>query len=153
MSRQDAMRHEAKIIKPLSSLFLGHRGDQQTGLSDDLSGNLRPEVLETVMDSLTIPMVPLSEGENLHDEVTAGIYRTPEEFVVEALKMKHPIDLPGGVQDELLHSLFDLLSLSPEEVIKTRIKSARALLKLVEDNRNLDQGQFWSRWTLFGGGS
>ena len=139
MSRLEAIAQEAKIIKPSSSLFLGHRGDCQTGLSENLSCDLSPDVLETVMDSLTLPTAALKEGENPNDEVTAGIYRTPEEFLEEALKMKHPIDLPGGVPDELLHSLFDLLSFSPEEAVKSRIKSARELLKLVEDNRKLDQ--------------
>ena len=142
MLRSEAFQLNAKIIKPSSSLFLGNRGEQHSGftaISEDVSCDFRHSVLDGELDSLIIPTDKLQEGESLGDLVTAGIYRSPEEFLAEALKMKHPVDLPGGIPDELLHSLYDLLSLSPEDVVKSRINSVRTLLKLAEENKASDE--------------
>ena len=135
MKRDGALKMGAKIIKPHSSLFVRQGGEKVTVVSDVLG-----DLLEHQNDNDS----ELKPGESLDDNITAGVYRSPEEFIQEALKLVHPTDLPGGVPDELLHSVMDTLRCSPSDIVKSRISAARRLIKLAEDNKARDDKIFSS---------
>ena len=73
--------------------------------------------------------------------VIAGIFRTPEEFTAEALKLVHPSDLQAGVPEEILHAIYDLFSLSPADHMASMAKASKGILKAAKDlqasNRDL----------------
>ena len=99
ITRKQALDLEAKIIRPHSSLAILHGGEQEAewaGVVDVLSETT--EYKEHVAE--------LDENTSMDDMVIAGIFRSPEEFLTEALKLKHPADMQGGIPDELLSSKF-----------------------------------------------
>ena len=43
-------------------------------------------------------------------EVTYGIFRTPDEFVKEAMKVRHPFDAPSALDDSNIQAMANILS-------------------------------------------
>ena len=140
-TRRNAADISAKIFRPGSSIFL-QRGGPDAGAINQISDSISCSLPEGCLQAI-IPQEDekreLGEGESWDDVVLAGVYRTPEEFIAEATKMTHPIDLPGGIPDEILHSIFDMFTLSPMDIAKCRISSAKSVLKLMVENRLEDE--------------
>ena len=52
----------------------------------------------------------IKKGDSLVREVTYGIFRTPDEFVKEAMKVRHPFDAPSALDDSNIQALASILS-------------------------------------------
>eukprot|EP00435_Cladocopium_sp_Y103_P039589 s268_g10.t1 len=60
------------------------------------------------------------DEELFHDIVEVGVYRTPEEFLEEALRVSHPFDSDASVPDDVKRTIFKLLTEGPELVQRER---------------------------------
>ena len=52
----------------------------------------------------------IMKGDCLVREVTYGIFRTPDEFVKEAMKVRHPFDAPSALDDSNIQAMANILS-------------------------------------------
>jgi hypothetical protein len=68
-----------------------------------------------------------------------GIYRTPNEYIAQALDTKHPIDNILAINPELLCAVELNLSKRPAEVISHQVTELRNLAKLIQDNHVEDR--------------
>ena len=66
--------------------------------------------------------LPSFQRGNTATDITAevGVYRTPEQFTEEALKLEHPFDDCSSVPDDLKRAMFSLLSEGPLSVARQR---------------------------------
>ena len=68
--------------------------------------------------------------------MTAGVFRSPREFLAEAKSAIHPADLPGcllpgSLPDELTLAIIDMLESSPKEYANKILTKIREISKLV----------------------
>ena len=77
-------------------------------------------------------------------EATFGIYRTPDAFVAEAMKAKHPFDNPSALDDSNMQAMANILTNGVEGTIKHRKKVLeyyeRRALELEEEEKKLKNG-------------
>lgn len=68
-----------------------------------------------------------------------GIFRSPEEFVDDASKLRHPCDrmslFPNTVCEAVQHNL----CVPPEDIIRQRLYFLRSLVKHIDDSKEADQ--------------
>ena len=82
----------------------------------------------TLADELLLPfpskLLPSKDGNNEAREqsksIQLGVWRTPEEFVQEALAVEHPFDGSTTVSDDAKFSIFALLTEGRENLQETR---------------------------------
>ena len=65
-----------------------------------------------------------------------GIYRTPQEFIEEAVHCTHPIDSQFGVPDVLKLSLFKHINDSASTIVSNQVTFLRELAKFIQDSRS-----------------
>ena len=125
-TREEATRNGSKILRTSLPLHLIKEG----GVRMDAAGST------TSSDRLenNVPLLP-------SDEVVAGVFRTPEEFVSKALELKHPVDtfLDQVLPAEIVESIAFTFRNSPCQVAAHRTRVIRELVKLVKDHENENQ--------------
>jgi hypothetical protein len=91
-----------------------------------------------VTDDLKILRFQQERGENGSEESfpVAGFWRTPEEFVAEALKISHPMDSTNVLPEVLASALAFNLSESKAVIVDTIMRSMKSLVKLVYDTKD-----------------
>ena len=79
-----------------------------------------------------------SSGEHLR---CLGVFRTPQEFIEQAKKIRHPIDLPSFLPEGLLRNVFFLLTTPALDVSKDRLYKLQQIRKwsveLEEKNKEI----------------
>ena len=78
-------------------------------------------------------------------KVVVGVIREPEEFLSEALKAKHPVDLDSAIPQHLIDNIDWILSSGPVECAAARVKAIRMVAKLVKDNASEDVNMLKNR--------
>ena len=64
-------------------------------------------------------------GDNKDDSIPTykmrfGIYRSPKQWLDDAMQLQHPFDLYHAVPDEMLRVIFEVLTLGPAEIARRR---------------------------------
>ena len=67
-------------------------------------------------------------------KVVVGVIREPDDFLVQALKAKHPVDLDSAIPKQLIANIDWLLNVGPVECAAVRVRAIRMVAKLVSDN-------------------
>lgn len=67
----------------------------------------------------------VSQDESPTDSLVArvGLLRTPEEFVEQAVKMKHPFDDSWLLEDDVKKNIFNVLTKGPQQIHATRCET------------------------------
>ena len=73
------------------------------------------------------------------ENVVVGLFRSPTEFLQEAMRANHPIDSLNALPEVLLRQLVTLLNNSPAAAVKRQIESVKELTKLTHDLRVDDE--------------
>ena len=102
-------------------------------------GTLAPSKLSQIPAKVLHVFERGGRGEDPGCEVALGIYRSPDEFVAEALKSVHPFDSVCTVPDELRVNLFHILTEGREQVSRDRAIAMRDLAALVKANAPEDE--------------
>ena len=123
MTRREASMRGAKVL----------RSDNKVTLISSSSGGdtegdnfVASEMLDELEDKDR--EATLLEGQTWEDRVIAGIYRTPEEYVEESLETPHPTDLQGGVPDELLEAIVQMLSSAPQQNLEIHLDFCKRMM-------------------------
>ena len=72
------------------------------------------------------------------ESVTVGVFREPEKFLEEALKVSHPVDSLIAIPPGLIDNIDWLLREGPSSVCKFRLGFVKELVKLCKDNASAD---------------
>ena len=80
------------------------------------------------------------ESNNPDDEVVAGIFRIPEEFAIEALKVPHPVDsfLDAVLPEEIVEAIAYTFRVGPSGLAQQKVGAIKALVKLIDDEKEAD---------------
>ena len=62
-------------------------------------------------------------------KIVAGVFRTPHEFVKEALSLKHPFDMESKIPHVTRDALITILSTSPQQLTADRAKTIANLIR------------------------
>ena len=72
-----------------------------------------------------------------------GTYRTPETFIEEAIKLRHPIDCPSFLPEALIRNVFTALTTHPKTLATDRLSKIKLMrtwaIELDAQNRKLIQ--------------
>ena len=68
------------------------------------------------------------------ERIMVGVLREPEEFIAEALKLRHPVDMELSVPAAIRNNIAWMAECGPTRVAKFRLEAIRDLAKLVHDN-------------------
>ena len=112
------------------------RGSKLKPLLSEFKEVVKRKRPETCDSSKILRVYPvgseLSQDLDQQDAVV-GIYRTPQEFVCEAIKVGHPSTFLVTVPEELLDTIHFITSRSPKEVCEYRIKCVHWLIKRAQE--------------------
>ena len=78
----------------------------------------------TPLEDATPSGTPLEE-----DLMEVGVYRTPEDFLAESLKLKHPMDSESTISDWNKSALFRMLTTKPSHLVQGRASFLSSVLK------------------------
>ena len=127
--RGEAQTKQYKIVRSLLPLNLLLEKGGHIDASGGTSSTDRPEN---------------NQAHTLDDEVVAGIFRAPEEFVECAMKLKHPVDtfLDQVLPAEIVEAIAFTFRSGPTEIAQHRTRAVRELVKLLQDEAEADDAVF-----------
>jgi hypothetical protein len=115
-------------------------------------GNRLPSLISEFKEVITLPHNHSLEpdhkllryvakgGDNDNDEQfmcpVVGVFRSPLEFVNEAVGLRHPIDMFETCDRHIFDSIVANLEVEPAATAKLRLASIRTLIKLSQDQKN-----------------
>lgn len=136
MTVREANQLQAKVLRPYLAAWILEAGSKEAATSET---NVKDAInLENISETISSTDIP----DDPNSEVVAGVFRTPEEYVAEACALKHPSDLQGGVQEELVHAIFDIFAFPPAHHARSMAESAKWFLHRSKATKDANEGLF-----------
>ena len=87
----------------------------------------------SVLPSTKPPQADVLESMPENTEVVYGKFRSPEDFLEQAVRSTHPLDMGGAIPDDMVESICCMLESEPADYVKFLLQQIRDITKLVAD--------------------